>query len=128
MNNAQAVDHNAIIRKLPIEFKSRIGVSTSDGTRILNVDHILYCEAQSNYTKLYLLDGTSILSSKTLGNFEKHLSDLLFKRCHKSFLVNTDEIVHFGEDIEMSSGARLPISRRKKNEVKEWFSNQLAII
>src|SRR5690606_7622745 len=62
------------IRKKADNFK-RIALSTSDGIHLFNINEILRCESEDNYTKFFLKNGKSILISKTLKEYEELLSE-----------------------------------------------------
>lgn len=96
---------------------------TQEGGMRLILKNIVRIEGERNYSYIYLSNGTKKLSSKTLGYFEEILSDKGFLRCHRSHLVNGIHInIIPKNDDELSIGdATVPISRRKKSEVKKWL-------
>ncbi len=69
-------------------FTDKIAVPSPEGLLFITARDIIYCQAQSNYTELFLSDGQKITSSYTLKSFEELLSDQHFFRTHKSFLIN----------------------------------------
>ena len=82
---------------------------------------VLYLVGDINYSTVYLLNGKSILTSRTL----KWYSDRwpLFIRTHKGYLVNP-KYIHscrivssINAHLTMQNGARLPIGRRRIWEV-----------
>ncbi len=102
-------------------------VKTNDGFQSIDKSQIIRIESSSNYSTLYLLNGTSLLSAKTLGNYEEILTDSGFYRIHNSHLIN---IVHFksyktkdGGYILMHNGDTLPISQRRKHEFLEFIGS-----
>ena len=90
----------------------------------MNVNDILYCKADDNYTEIYL-ENKKILVSKTLKYFEEALSDFAFARIHKSYLVNVNEVVKYrkgkGGSVVISSGKELLVSASKKKELLAYF-------
>ncbi len=60
--------------------------------KVLNANDILYCQADVNYTEIFIKDGSKVLVTKTLGKVEDILTYPFFFRCHKSYLVNLNHI------------------------------------
>ena len=100
------------------KFTDKIGVPTPEGLLFLAAQDIIYCQAQSNYTELFLTDGQKITSSYTLKSFEDLLSDQHFFRTHKSFLINLRHIDIYrkgeGGVVVMSNGREIEVARRNK--------------
>jgi two-component system, LytTR family, response regulator len=98
----------------------KIAIATESGFEFVKFNTIIYLEAQSNYTKFYLTNNSSITTSKTLKHFEEFLPSELFFRIHKSYLVNMNFIKRFTkgdeQNIELITGQKLPIAIRKKDE------------
>ncbi|MFT4601636.1 MAG: two-component system LytT family response regulator [Arenicella sp.] len=104
----------------------RIALNTLEKIHIVNVDEILRCESNINYTMFYFLDGTKLLVTKTLKEFDKLLSDHNFIRVHQSHLINTAFIKEFIKSdgyIIMRDGTRVPVSTRKKQVLMEMIAN-----
>jgi two-component system LytT family response regulator len=103
----------------------KIAVSGSDGISILKIDDIIRLESSSNYTTFILKDGTKMLVSKTLKEFESVLSDHNFERVHKSHLVNLNLIKRYiptdGGFVILEDGTKLPVANRKKEELLKKF-------
>lgn len=98
----------------------KIAIATETGFEFLKFNSIIYLEAQSNYTKFYLTDNSSIITAKTLKHFEEILPEDLFFRIHKTYLVNMNFIKRFSKvdefTVELITGQKLPVSHRKKDE------------
>ncbi|MEH6765706.1 MAG: LytTR family DNA-binding domain-containing protein [Aequorivita antarctica] len=103
-------------------------LQTQNGMIRLPLKRIVKIEGNRNYSYIYLSDNTKLLSSKTLGFFEEILSDKLFFRCHRSYLVNgafingIKKTVHF----LLKNDTEVPISRRKKSAAKSWLKNLIS--
>ena len=104
--------------------KGKITLPQQDGFQVLNVADILYCQADDNYTHIFL-QNKKILVSKTLKYFEEALSEFAFARIHKSFLVNVNEVVKYrkgkGGSVIISSGKELLVSASRKKEFLAHF-------
>ncbi|MEO6583141.1 MAG: LytTR family DNA-binding domain-containing protein [Ferruginibacter sp.] len=101
----------------------RIAFPHSKGYKFITLKDIIYCESESNYTILYLVDEPKFTVCKTLGEIEEILSQSHFLRIHRSFLVNTKRIKEFiksdGGYLIMEDRAEIPVSRNKREELGE---------
>ncbi len=99
----------------------KIAIHCSSGIHLLKVDEIVHCKADDSYTHLYLVDGTSIVSSHTLKIHEAQLKDHAFFRPHRSHLVNLHFIKSYtkGKSAEMilENGTEISISKDKLPEL-----------
>ncbi len=99
----------------------------SRGFEMVEVEKILYCQADGNYTEVYLLDGHRIIVSKNLKMIEQSLPKDLFFRPHQSYLINLHCISRFstGDDaeIELTNRKMIPIARSKRKLFTEVISS-----
>lgn len=106
----------------------RIAFPTESGLELVKVNSILYCEADSNYCNIILLDGKKITLSKTLKHVESMLPEPIFQRVHKSYLVNLNYVTRFNKTnelhIELTNGDTLPVSIRQKEDFINAFSQK----
>lgn len=95
----------------------KLAVHTLDEIRFIPFDEILYCSAQTNYTKIFTRNGKSFLCSKTLKEIEKSLPDEDFIRIHHSHLVSIKDITALKRQegvLEIDHQILLPYSRSMK--------------
>jgi len=101
----------------------RIALPHAKGYKFISVADILYCESESNYTLLYLANEPNFTVCKTLGEVEDILPSSMFLRVHRSYIVNTKKIKEIiksdGGFLVMENNAEIPVSRNKKDEVRE---------
>lgn len=113
----QSVISNMHYRNKKIE---RLAVPTFEGIEFFNTSEIVYCQADGNYTRLFLTGGKSQLISRHLKDFENLLTDSGFCRVHHSFLVNLRHVVKYikgeGGYVILTGDQHVDISRRKKEE------------
>lgn len=102
---------------------------TQKGFVVLKLPDIICCEANRSYTIFRLIDNKSLVISRPLVDYEKLLTDTVFLRVHKSFLINMFHVKEYfrgeGGMVLMSNGMEIEVSRRKKemfmSRVKEIF-------
>jgi two-component system LytT family response regulator len=102
-----------------LQENERIALPTIDGYNFVRISDILYFQASGNYTELFLINGSKILVSRQLKEYENSLTGMSFFRIHHSYLVNLKYIQSYvkkdGGYVVMCNNAVLDISRRKKD-------------
>jgi two-component system LytT family response regulator len=112
MNTKNVADHKLILQ-------------TQEGELRLVLKDIIRIEGERNYSYIYLKNGKKKLVTKTLADLEELLDHKGFFRCHRSHIINGEHItVHPNSfSVKLSDAFIAPISRRKKEEFKQWFEN-----
>lgn len=89
------------------------------GNYQLLFEEIVLIEGQGNYTVFHChLYGHPILTSKSLSFYRDKLPAQLL-RVHKSYFVNLLFVKAFdGESVYLTDGKRIPVSRRRRREIK----------
>lgn len=104
---------------------TKIVLPMSEGFKVVEVQEIIHCQSDGNYTNLFLMDGSKILSSKTLKDFDELLIEYNFFRIHQSHLINLNSVKHYdrgrGGQVKLSDGSTVAIARSKKAEFIEQF-------
>ncbi len=99
----------------------RLALHSQDKIEIVEIGNIVRCESNVNYTQFYFVDGSKMLVTKTLKEFDKMLSEFGFYRVHQSHLINIDHLKEYvkidGGYLKMQDGSSVPISTRKKSSV-----------
>lgn len=105
----------------PQEKRTKIALQTTEGISIFEIETIVKCSAESNYTCVYFTNGKKALFSKTLKEFEELLENSGFERIHHSHIINLNHLVNFtnkdGGYVLMSDKSTVPVSQRKKNQL-----------
>jgi DNA-binding LytR/AlgR family response regulator len=86
------------------------------GRMKIDPNTILLLKADLNYTHVYLEDGSTVLSSTTLGILAQRLKNFSFFRPNRSVLINLDYMVEFehsSAEIKMENNETFKISRRR---------------
>ena len=90
----------------------------------VSTDDLLYIEV-SGHTLRYVTADGSFEKRATIGEAEEELSGLQFSRCSLSYLVNLKRVDRISKDTVIIGGHELPISRNRKKEFLEAFSDYL---
>lgn len=98
----------------------KITISTNDGVEFYEIKSIIRIESSSNYSKVFFMDGKSILVTKLLKDFEETLLPYRFFRIHNSHLINLNYIKKYirgdGGQVILENNEIIDVSRRKKEE------------
>jgi len=83
---------------------------------IVDIDDILYCEADGSYTKFYTSDNKVYITSNNLKKVESILMQASFFRIHRSTLLNLKHVVQFNHtgELVLSNKKKLLVSSRNK--------------
>lgn len=99
----------------------KILFNSHDGLKTVDIDKILFCKADGNYTKVFSEGDIKSEICKSLCEFEKHLVSHDFVRCHYSLLVNLKRIDSFRRKkmkiFIAVAGYKLPVSKRNCQEI-----------
>jgi two-component system, LytTR family, response regulator len=116
MHNLNVKDRN--------DFK--LALPTLKGTFFYKPSEIIRLEGESNYTKFYFTNKTSLLTTYTMKNYEDILINYDFIRVHKSHLVNKEHVVNYTSDgmLTMSDHSKVEVSRRRKADVFALLKNK----
>ena len=105
----------------------KIAIPDQEGVAIVEIGDIVRCQADSNYTLIYLKDGRKIVSTKTLKEYNNLLDEGTFMRVHNSFLININHIKKYikgdGGQVVMSDDSIVEVSRRRKNDLLEVLTH-----
>ena len=97
---------------------NKIALPTMEGLQMIEIDSIISCSSESNYTHFVLKNNKKLTASRTMKDIEELLSDYAFLRVHNSFLVNLNEINKYckgeGGYLVMSDGNHIDVSRSRK--------------
>lgn len=100
---------------------NRIAIPTVEQIYYREVNEIVRCESEHNYTHIYLSSGEHFFVSKTIKEYEGILSDSGFFRVHQSHLVNLMFVSSFLKEdngvLLLKNGTKIPVSRRNKDLV-----------
>ena len=105
----------------PLQGK-KIIIPTQEGLEFISLSDIVYCEGIDGYTKIYFdSDRQPMLSSKSIGYFNKMLQSQHFFLAHKSYFINLNFVEkYFNEGyILLAHDYKIPVSRSRRNDFLE---------
>ena len=105
---------------------TKIGIPTIEGFELIPADHIVYCEANNNYTHIFLKNKTKIVACRSLKEMEEQLQDFkFFLRVHHSYLVNLNEVNKYirgdGGYLILADGTNINVSRGRKDALMKFL-------
>ena len=105
----------------------KIVLKTSDSIHLVQVNEILRCQSEGNYTKFFFINKSPILVSKNIKEYYEMLKDYQFFRPHQSHIVNINFIKRYhkldGGSLIMQDDSNVPVSTRKRDDLMKIFEN-----
>jgi len=104
----------------------KIAVPTAEGFELIPAEQVIRCEADDNYTHLFLKNKTKVIACRTLKEMEEQMQAFpFFLRVHHSYLVNLNEVTKYirgeGGYLVMSDGSTVNVSRSRKEALLKLF-------
>ena len=113
-SSSNVTDDNVEILPKPILIKE------DQSTFVVPQADILYVEAYGNYLKIYTLDKTYV-TRLTMQQIFSELSETMFSRIHKSYIVNKQKISRMTGNLVFINDVELPIGTTYKRD----FMNEM---
>ena len=110
---------NAILKDL--EEENCVLIKGAEKETFVKEKQILYIKAETKYCDIILENQDSMFSDKSIGEWTEELEERGFFLCHRSYLVNLYHLKKIEDDILLSNGEKIPVSRRLKTKVKEAY-------
>lgn len=100
--------------------KSSITISVDKSKKIVKLDDIEFVEVKGKLLYFHLTKNRVFVERRALKEVSQELDGARFVRCNHCYLVNVDYVKEFDEDnVVLTSGAILAMSRNKKKEFQE---------
>jgi two-component system, LytTR family, response regulator len=117
-NKQSTESYDALQYNISNQTKRRLVLKTLESVHVVDLDTIIRCESDRNYTTFYLDNANKILVSKTLKEYEILLSGYNFIRVQQSHLINIDLVERYdkidGGSVVMKDGSHIPLSPAKR--------------
>lgn len=106
----------------------RLILKTAEKIFSVNIQDIVSCESDKNYTTFHFINSPKLVVSTNLKEYETMLTPFNFFRSHQSHLINMAYFDHFvrsegGNRIVMKNKQIIPLSVRKKEEFLVLLEN-----
>ena len=115
--------HNLLHNIKKPEMRQRVAFAGREGYEFVEIENIIYANAEGAYTHVFLKDNRKLIISKTLSDIEEMLPAEMFQRIHHSTLVNLSHVTHFlktdGGYVILDNGDKLVVSKSKRDSVLE---------
>lgn len=96
----------------------KLALPYKEGYHFVNIADILRCEADGNYTRFFFLDGSKMLVSKTLKEYETLMIQDGFFRANRSDLINMRSVTSYlrskKAQVTLSDGSVISLSPNRK--------------
>jgi len=94
----------------------------------IETDKILYLESDVNYTKIYTINQSKILSAYTLGVLQLRLDSHSFIRVNRSYIINLSYLSTYRHEnnkliIQLTGGQEFTASRRRLKTFSNIFTD-----
>lgn len=98
----------------------------------LNIDYLQYIESADNYANIVFLDQNKLkkeLLRGTLKRFEQQISQPFVMRCHRSFIVNLNQVANISGNAQgyritlKNNGTIIPVARNYGASILEKLKN-----
>lgn len=108
---------------------TQIALPTGVGYQIVEIENIVRCQSDSNYTNIFCKDKNKVLISRTLKEIEELLHDHGFLRVHQSHLINPQFVQgilkHDGGSLIMQDDTEVPVSRQRSKQINDILETML---
>ena len=118
-NNAYNQESFSSLKSIITDKKiNKIAIPEGNQLHFIKPEDIVYIKADNSYSELYLENGTEMIVSRSIKNFEDGLKENpCFCRIHKSYLINTQFVDKYDKSnggwVTLSNKKELPISTEK---------------
>lgn len=124
-NIAPALETAIISLTAETKSSSKITVKVGGRVTVIPVSKVLYIELVGRKTRIVTENG-EIVASRPPKELLQNIPENCIVRCHQSFHVNMEKIVSIEKnDLFLSSGCRIPVSRTYRADVKTLFFTKL---
>ncbi len=105
---------------------TKIAIPTFEGFALISIEEIIRCEADDNYSHIFLKNQTKITACRSLKEMEDQFQNFSsFIRVHHSYIVNLNEVNKYvrgdGGYLVLSDGAIVNVSRSRKDALMKYF-------
>lgn len=104
----------------------RIILRTLNTIHVIEIERIIRCESDRNYTVFHIVGEDKLMISRTLKDFDELLEEYGFFRVHNSHMINLNFVRKFQRDellCILTDGTTIPVAYRKRDELLAAIRN-----
>lgn len=120
-------DYKILLENIKNPVPKKIAVPTGDSLEYIDTHNIISIEADRSYSVISLVGKKTMMVCKNLSDFQNILDERKFFRIHKSHLINLEHVVRLirvdSGYVEMTDGAKITISRRRREDFEKAIEN-----
>ena len=116
-------DNEIVSKPITRELKKNLEVKCNLKTEKISLSSIQWIEAMGDYIKIVTPQKKYIVLSSMKG-IQERIPDNYFFRCHKSYIINTEEVANFSQNTIFLNNKSIPLSRSKRKVFREFWSSR----
>lgn len=89
------------------------------------LEQILFLQADTNYTQIFLSCGRILLSGFNLKKYEEFFEQASFLRANRRYLINRNHIEHYDSanfTLHLKNGRVIEVSRRRREMIQSMVA------
>jgi len=132
LNNDNSIQFKSLEENLnEVKKITKLNLPHLNGFNIVDINNIIYIEADSNYSIFHVENQNRIVVSKHLKEYEEILLDTEFSRIHKSKIINLKHLKNYSNNkcltVVMSDNSEHTVARRKVSDFLETVKHLYSI-
>lgn len=125
--NSTTLQHHQVLQETIQNKPKRIVLPSMSGLTFVELNEIIRCQAESNYTLFFLTGNRKVMVSKSLNFYENLLTELQFCRIHNKHIINFNHVLRFikgkGGMLIMADQSEVEISESRKGAFLDWLKD-----
>ncbi len=107
----------------PSLHQKKVVIPTQDGLEFVRMSEIVFCEGTEGYTRIHFTDRKPLLSSHSIGYFNKLLENQNFYLTHKSYLINVSHVDKYLNEgyVILTNRHNVPVSRNRRHDFLDFL-------
>lgn len=125
-SSEETIKHLLDSMNKPMQNHQKIILRTMNTLHVIEIDRIIRCESDRNYTAFHIEGEEKLLISRSMKEFDELLEEYGFFRVHHSHLINLSHVRKFLRDellCILKDGTNIPVAYRKRDELLVAIKN-----
>ncbi|MEO0897247.1 MAG: LytTR family DNA-binding domain-containing protein [Bacteroidota bacterium] len=126
--NQQAFHTRILVENLrTMQQQSRkVVLPVMEGFEVIKMKEIIRCQANGNFTDIFLKEGKKKMICRPLKHFEEILGEAGFMRVHRAHVINLEYVIGYirgkAGQVRMDDGSEIQVSTSYKKELMDHFA------